>query len=265
MSEDKIKQRLSREIKSFENVWESGYFEGEVLDPIGYSTFGPLGYISVLHALYLMCIKPYLNERSVVLEIGPGRGAFTKAILELNPSETWCLDAKSAQANGFFEYVGSRKNLTYLKVEDFSCSALPDNHFNYLFSFGALCHVSFDGIKSYFTNLYPKLKNGAECFIMVADYDKFNWCMDNIEHLNIYKHLPFQRILQINWSLYKKRFKKWMNLRYNYPESNEPEPGRWFHAGTEETCKLLISLGYHVVSKDLGIIQRDPVIHFRKV
>ena len=43
MSENEIQRRLSDELKSFENVWEGGYCEGEVLDPVGYSTYGPLG------------------------------------------------------------------------------------------------------------------------------------------------------------------------------------------------------------------------------
>jgi phospholipid N-methyltransferase len=264
MNDDQIKKRLSEEIKSFDNVWGGGYFEGEVLNPVGHSTYGPVGYVSILHALYLMTIKPYLHKESIVLEIGPGRGAFTKAILRHEPKEVWCLDAVSAEKNGFNQYVGRHDNVKYTQVTDFSCSMLPDNHFNYLFSFGALCHVSFDGITQYLTNLYPKLKSGAECFIMVADYDKFNSCMDNIDNLSIYKNLPFHKLISLNWELYKKRFKKAWALRHNYPENQQPEPGRWFHAGIRQTCDLLVLLGYEVVSEDIGIVQRDPIIHFRK-
>ena len=264
MSETSIQQRLSDEIKSFDRVWEGGYFEGEVLDPVGHSTYGPLGYVSILHALYLMSIKPYINQQSIVLEIGPGRGAFTKAILEHHPKEVWCLDAVSAEENNFFEYTGKRENVKYFQVEDFSCSMLPEDHFNYFFSFGALCHVSFDGITKYLTNLYPKLKKGAECFIMVADYDKYNSCLNNIDKLSIYKNLPFHKLIQLNWKLYKRRFKKNLSIRHSYPESQQPSPGRWYHAGVKETCELLTSLGYLVVSEDIGIVQRDPVIHFRK-
>jgi len=43
-----------------------------------------------------------------------------------------------------------------------------------MFSFGCLCHVSFDGITAYAQNLLPKLKSGAHCFWMVGDYKKFN-------------------------------------------------------------------------------------------
>lgn len=264
MNKTQIEQRLSNELKSFDGLWDGGYFEGEVLDPVAHSTYGPLGYISCMHALYLMSIKPYVNKESIALEIGPGRGAFSKAILQNQPKELWCLDAVSAKENGFFDYVGKAENVKYIKVEDFSCSDLPDNYFNYLFSFGALCHVSFDGITQYLTNLYPKLKKGAECFIMVADYGKYNLAMENIENLSVYKNLPFSKIIKINWWLYKKRFKRILSLRREYPETVDPSPGRWFHAGTDKTCELLESLGYIVVSKDIGVTLRDPVIHFRK-
>lgn len=264
MEEDKIQQRLYDEIKSFDNVWKGGYFEGEVLDPVGHSTYGPLGYISVLYALYLIAIKQYVSPESVVLEIGPGRGAFTKAILKHDPKEVWCLDAVSAEKNSFFEYIGKNQKVKYFQVEDFSCSMLPEDHFNYFFSFGALCHVSFTGITKYLTNLYPKLKIGAECFIMIADYDKYNACLDNKDKLTIYRHLPFHKLIILNWKLYKMMFRSMLDLRRSYPESQRPAPGRWYHAGIKQTCELLTSLGYLVVSEDIGVNQRDPVIHFRR-
>ncbi len=48
---------------------------------------------------------------------------------------------------------------------------LPDNKFSYLFSFGCFCHISFDGITEYMKKLFPKLREGANCFVMVADYE----------------------------------------------------------------------------------------------
>lgn len=264
MSEQKIEERLSKELKSFEEVWEGGYFEGDVLDPVGNSTYGPAGFISVLYALYLIAIRAQVTSKSIVLEIGPGRGAFTKAILNHNPKEVWCLDAVSAEHSDFFGYIGKRSSVKYFQVTDFSCSMLPDNYFTYFFSFGALCHVSFDGIKQYLTNLYPKLKQGAVCFIMVADYNKYNQCLNNIGHFSVFKNLPFQKIIKINWKLYKWKFRKTLGIRHVVPEDQEPVPGRWFHAGVKETCELLNVIGYIVVSEDIGVNHRDPVIHFMK-
>jgi hypothetical protein len=58
-----------------------------------------------------------------------------------------------------------------------------------MFSFGCLCHISFDGITEYATNLFPKLKSGCNCFWMIADYDKLNTVPDRQEDINIYMHL----------------------------------------------------------------------------
>ena len=45
--------KLSEEIASFEGLWEGGYYEGDPLTPLGKSTYGGFGYISILHATYL--------------------------------------------------------------------------------------------------------------------------------------------------------------------------------------------------------------------
>jgi hypothetical protein len=62
-------------IGGFSKIWPGGYFEGDPLDPLSKSSYKSLGWMSVLHATYLRCIKPYINEDTVALEIGAGRGA----------------------------------------------------------------------------------------------------------------------------------------------------------------------------------------------
>ena len=142
--------KLSDELNSFRGLWKGGYYEGDPLHPIAQSGYGRMNYMSVHHATYLRCIKPYVNENSISLEIGPGRGAWTKTLL---PSkEVWVLDALSAEHNSFFKHLGFPKNVKYHQVEDFSCNMLPEDYFTYMFSFGALCHVSFDGINEYAKN-----------------------------------------------------------------------------------------------------------------
>lgn len=263
-----MNDKLKNELNSFQSIWEGGYYEGDPLDPLSNSSYYPQGYISILYAVYLICIKPYVNSNSTVLEIGCGRGAWTKTFLPAK--EIWCLDALSAEHNGFWEYVGKRPNINYFKVDDFSCSMLPENHFDYFFSFGALCHVSFEGISEYLKNIYPKLKPGATCFIMVADYDKYNKSFKEIDkHIGTIQgleknlHEPEHPVIR----LLKRVFKtKYYSFQYQEDknEDNIPRPGRWYNAGIERTCKTLEQLGYKVISRDLEIIARDPVIQFTK-
>ena len=58
-------------------LWQygiGGYFEGDPLNPFGQSRYpGRLALMSVLHVVYLTCIKPYVSEDTIALEIGPGK------------------------------------------------------------------------------------------------------------------------------------------------------------------------------------------------
>jgi hypothetical protein len=255
---------MKYQIQYFENLWKDGYYEGDPLDPMAQSSYGQLNFMSVLHATYLRCIKPYVNSESISLEIGPGRGAWTKVLL---PSkEIYALDAVSAEQNGFFEYIGQEKHVNYIQVSDFECNMLPENHFNYMFSFGCLCHVSFEGISQYAKNIYPKLKPGSNCFWLIADYKKYNQAINNLEYLSIWERVkefePGSKSNLIKPLL--KLFKKFdQRLPLQIPD--ESMPGRWFDAGIDKTCSMLEEVGYKVIDSDVGTVHRDPIIHFMKV
>jgi hypothetical protein len=127
MTSTQIAERLQKELNSFAGLWDSGYYEGNPLDPMSRSSYNIMGYMSILHVVYLTCIKPYINENSIVLEIGPGRGAWTKTFLQAK--EVWCLDALSAEHNKFWDYIGHASNVQYYQVSDFTCSMLPEDTF----------------------------------------------------------------------------------------------------------------------------------------
>jgi len=257
---------MNKEIETNVEVfkaWKDGYYEGDPLKPLSHSTYGQFGFMSVLHATYLRCIKPYIREDTRALEIGPGRGAWTRCMLDAK--EIWVMDAMSAEFNKFFEYVGNKDKVSYLHVEDFSCSDLPELHFDYMFSFGCLCHVSFDGISEYARNLFGKLRSGAECFWMIADFDKYNVVMENYQRYSVIeRHMP-------NPDKYPKLYQGLRNFYGdNKPkkraanDGHTPAPGTWYHAGTDRPCDMLTGLGYHVIDKDVGTCLRDPIIYFKK-
>ncbi|MDR2531910.1 MAG: class I SAM-dependent methyltransferase [Oscillospiraceae bacterium] len=253
-----------KEIKSFSNLWKGGYFEGDPLNPIATSGYAQFGFISTLYATYLLCIKPYINSESVALEIGPGRGAWTKAMLPAK--EIYALDALSAEHNGFFEYLPPSEHVKYFQVDDFSCKMLPENHFSYMFSFGCLCHVSFEGITQYAVNIYPKLKSGAHCFWLVADYEKYNYAVNNLHLFNFEQTvIPKRRryfLFRLLLSLYTKRKR---HKVLSMDEDNQPSSsGRWYNAGVLRTCAMLEKIGYKIIEPDVEVNMRDPIIHFIK-
>jgi hypothetical protein len=255
--------KLIAELDSFKDLWKGGYFEGNPLNPMAKSSYGQLGFISVLHATYLRCVKPYVNQHTVSLEIGPGRGAWTKTLL---PSkEVYALDALPEERNGFFKYLGYPKNVQYFHVRDFKCEMLPNNFFDYMFSFGCLCHVSFDGIREYAVNIHPKLKSGSNCFWMVADYNKYNNTISNLKDLSIWSTLMpgGRRYLPLKWLL--SYLIKRENLQFIHADGDDdPLARRWYHAGIERTCTMLEKSGYQIIDPDVGTLNRDPIIHFVK-
>ena len=228
------------------------------------SGYGQLGFMSILHATYLRCIKPYINRHSVALEIGPGRGAWTKALL---PSkEIYALDALPAEHNKFFEYLGHPQNVKYFQVKDFECEMLPDSYFDYMFSFGCLCHVSFKGIREYAKNLHPKLKVNSNCFWMVADYEKHNSAISNLDELSIWSALmpKSRKYLPLKWLFMHLMKKDKLRREPQRDENDEPNGGRWYDAGIGRTCSMLEEVGYQIVDPDVGTCLRDPIIHFTK-
>lgn len=257
---DMLSSKLKANMESFHKTWRGGYYEGDPLDPVGRSTYGDLGYLSCLYALYAACIKPYVNADTIVCEIGCGRGAWTKTFL--SAKEIWCLDVVPPEYNEFWNYVGSHEHVKYLQVNDFSCSELPDNHFTYFFSFGCLCHVPFEGTTQYMQNMYRKLKPGSHGFVMVADYDKYNAALNDPNKFSVNIRTAPRRI---RWLL--KAYvlaSRWLSptAPRDKLEGDHHEPGRWYHAGTDATCEMLERVGYRVLDRDIGLNLRDPVIHF---
>lgn len=259
-----LRNQLSEELQAFQGIWEGGYYEGDPLNPLSRSTFGQLGYISILHATFLRCVKPYITNDTIALEIGPGRGAWTKAMLPAK--EVWALDALPEEHNRFYEYLGHPSNVKYFQVNDFECNELPDDYFDYMFSFGCLCHISFKGIAEYAANIYSKLKHGSNCFWMIADYDKYNSAVSNIDSLSIWKALSpkSRKLLPLRYLF--RYFMKRQKLQFIKPDENdEPRPGgRWYNAGIARTCSMLEEVGYRIVDPDVGTCLRDPIIHFFK-
>ena len=261
------KDKLNSHFKAFENIWKGGYFEGNPLDPLGPSKYRRIGYISLIHAIYIVCIKPYVHPDTVVLEIGPGRGAWTKTMLQAK--EIWCLDAKSREGNQIDQYLGYPENLNYFQVNDFSCKMLPNNTVTYMFSYGCLCHVPWTGVQQYAANLFEKLKSGAHAFWMVADYDKRNHVSQEFSKYDIFaRTLPPKIFRILEWVNKKKENRLLGPGTESMLDKNEDqeylEPGRWYHSGASRTAELLGNIGYQVISEDIGLVPRDVIIHFFK-
>lgn len=221
--------------------------------------------MSSLHATYLRCIKPYVNDSTIVLEIGPGKGAWTKAFLPA--SEVYVMDAVSAEHTDFYSYIPKLNKIHYIQILDLNCTELPNNYFNYMFSFGTLCHMSRESIELYARNLFEKLKPGANCFWMISDYKKWNQGVENdnlflIDRL-LRRKIPFRRLL--SWMVKKISIYSHENKPIKLVDQDDlPIPGGWNDNDLERTFQLLVKSGYEVIDPDVGTCLRDSIIHFQK-
>ena len=247
---------------SFSTIWKGGYFEGDPLDQMGRNGYNRLGYMSVLYATYLCCIKPYVNENSVVLEIGAGRGAWTRTMLKAK--EIAVLEAVDAEHSRFWEYVGDHEHVQYHKVSDFSCSVLPDDYFNFFFSFGCFCHLPSAAVAEYMSNVHAKLRPGSHGFMMVADFTKYNHAVGNLSKYADTRACHVRRFAPVRWLWEAMWRTAWpYNLR-PMPFGNAGDFGAWHHFGADDACRMLEDSGYRIIDKDCGVNHRDPVIHFIK-
>jgi SAM-dependent methyltransferase len=260
---------LKAELDSFQGIWPEGFYQGDPADPV-FGLWGITSFIGVSHAIYLACIKPYVNKNTTVLEIGCGRGAWTKLLL--GAGEIYCLDALPPEHNRFFEYVGRHEHVHYVTVSDFSLHEVPMDAIDFVFSYDVLCHVSFAGISEYARNLFPRMRPGAHGFWMVADYQKYNRFVADQDRCNVLRSLlPRQKhpLLGKLLNLLFCWLNRWNARRYRLffmaeDEDDQPRPGRWYHAGRQRTCEMLEMNGFTIVQEDMGFDYRSPLIHFKK-
>lgn len=250
-------ERLRKDIASNHEIWRGGYAEGDPLDPLGGSSYGALGWVSVLNLVYRLCIEPYVNAQTTAVEIGCGRGAWSRCILKHSPKELHCLDALSAKDNRFHHFTPPQASLHYHQVRDFSCSQLPEGQCDYLFSFGCFCHLPPEGVRAYLENLRLRLAPNAHGFIMFADYDKFNHAIAAHRYSLLRLVPPGIRGALTPW------LKGLDHPLMDKRESRSPSPGRWYHLGVETMTAWLEELGYRVITGDMDILPRDPIVHFQ--
>jgi hypothetical protein len=53
-------------------------------------------------------------------------------------------------------------------------------------------------------------------------------------------------------------------MRPRENDAIERAQGSWFHAGVQETCRLVQSIGWEVVTPDVGLNLRDPLMLLRR-
>jgi len=237
-----IDEKLEKEIESFQNLWRGG----TTLSRQGWGVCAQdrLRYGIDINKIYEICIEPFVGGKTTALDIGTNGGGWLKKML--NAEALIGIDVLSAEHTGFWKNMPELNKIKYYHVDDFSCDCLKENSIDYVFSYDVFCHISYSGAEQYLKNLYDKLKKGTNCFIMIADADKYK---DEHGKVKLTKYAGFN---------------DWQSFVEDY--DGPPHRGRWYLYGTERFCDLLKKYNYTLVNKDvIGEYSINcPIIHFRK-
>jgi hypothetical protein len=261
-------------LSQFTKIWRGGYYEGDPLDPMSGSTYGVYGYNSILYTVFSACIRPYITANTSVLEIGPGRGAWTKAFLQRGCRKVYAVDAAPAEHTGFWNYIGRNDRTVYIVSTDLSLTGVPDGGIDFFFSFGVFCHLTPAQCEQYVQALASKMRDGSRGFLMISDFDKYNRCLDSADQLSLKKLfrwqtrkalLPVGAAYLLVWHLCRpfldlRRVDK--DAERNLVQKNGL--GGWHHWGLDRACAALEKAGFEIVEADVEVNPRDPIVHFRK-
>lgn len=251
---------LKNEIQISQNTWEGGFLTkpSKKRNQVDIQKY----------------LKDNLKNIDCLLEIGPGRGFWSKYIYELNSvKKQICVDILSAEHNDFWNYVGKNKKnrIQYNKLEDFNLDFIPDNSLDYVFSYDACCHISYSGISAYLKILKKKCKKNCKLFIMYADPKKYlNNEPENIFH--VHRFLPYNNGI----SLHERKINGLQYSTGNYKKISDTDlikqalddrdgkaiPYRWYWIGIDNFVDLCNTNDYKIINADLNIDKTNPITLF---
>ena len=155
------------------NRFRFGYSSGNILVPIP----GPIRLVEEAkiagsyREVFRKAVLPYLAQDSRVLELGPERGSWTRAILKHRPrAQVTVVDFQDVAKWLKPERYDGR--LICLRVSDNSFSTVEDGSFDFMFSFGVLCHNDAEHIREILRNSLPKMKREGIAAHQYGDWNK---------------------------------------------------------------------------------------------
>jgi phospholipid N-methyltransferase len=179
--------------------------------------------------VFFKAIKPYLRADSRVLELGPGKGSWSKSILKHIPQGSLhTIDYQDV--TNWLDIDKYEGRLVCHQVNDNSVSSLPENYFDFFWSMGVLCHNNIESIEEILKNTLPKMKIGGIAIHQYSDWNKLE---------------------KYGWE------KGGIPLEFKHKPDNEI----WWVRNDQSMMSSLASrLGWNVISSDLNLVKRDSII-----
>ena len=182
--------------------------------------------------VFLQGLAPYLKPNSRVLELGPGRGSWSRAILSrITKGELHTVDYVDVRE--WLEPSKYSGRLVCHQVTDNSFSELPDNSFDVFWSFGVLCHNNIENIETILVNARSTMKAGAIAIHQYGDWsklDRYGWEKGRVP----------------------KTFREKPDADIWWPRNNQ-----------EKMSRAAINAGWEIETPDIGLLARDSMIVLR--
>ena len=179
------------------------------------------------------CVLPYIDDDSKILELGPGRGSWTKAMVKHVPNgEIHVVDY--LDVSKWMKSIMSKRVFCHMVSDNGPYDFLEDQYFDFCWSFGVLCHNDSFQIEEVLSNTIKKLKPGGTAVHQYGNWDKLNafgWFKGGIP-----------KILQAF-----------------------PDDMMWWPKNDIETMKSLAeNTGWEIVCADKDLLRRDSIIVLKK-
>lgn len=175
-------------------------------------------------------VQPRIRPDDKVLELGPGRGSWSRALLGCLPhGELHVCDFQDVSLWLKPQQYSGR--LVCHQVSDNSFDAVDDGYFDLFFSVGVLCHNNVEHLRQIMANSRRKVKPGGIAIQHYADWHKLDG---------------------LGWA-----------SQYNIPSQFKDQSDDqvwWPRNDTETMANLCTAAGWTVVRRDLGCFSRDSVI-----
>jgi Methyltransferase domain len=206
-----------------------GYDSGDVLsarpDPVRVKEEALIG--GSYREFFVKAVLPFLRPDSRVLELGPGRGSWTRALLAHVPEgEVHAVDL--LDVSEWLDPADYGGRLTLHHVEGLGLEVVPDDYFDLFFSFGVLCHHGTEQIGKILAAARPKVRPGAVAVHQYGDWRKIY--ASNRLH-------PFNEIVNA-----------------------QSDDDSWWPFNTRDAMRAVAeAAGWHVLWDDLDLFERDGV------
>jgi SAM-dependent methyltransferase len=180
-------------------------------------------------------IKPRLQTSRVILEIGPGKGSWTRAVLNHFHSGTLIVVDRLPVEDMLRERCrGAGERLKFYQTTDNDYSSFEDRSIDFVFSFGVFVHIPVPEIASILKRLRSKMVPGGEIILQYSNWDKLD-----------------------KWGWERARVPVWFR-------DNPTHPKMWWtknDCGTME--RLSKEAGYDIESLDVSYFGTCSVLHLR--